>query len=265
MPRLVPAPTASRRPPEGSPDWRGAWWRSRLRLSLPPSCSRWRPAPVSRSAAPADRSIQVHSCHGRSRQVEVLREVVLGCSPTTPPSIPATFWSCVPTSTPSLPWSPRPSGQRRPISCESGYEIEQLRRADPTGDEAEQRQDDGEDGVALPGCPVGQPSARRTTRASSRTGPQAYRPTTRRPWPPASASSFAGTSSLCCKPPAEHRASRPQSTTGRVRVRHRPRHRDRSLGHVVLRLPRGHAGMSRRYSGSLPAGPPIRYGVLTPT
>lgn len=29
-------------------------------------------------AAPADRSVQVHACHGRSRQVEVLREVVVG-------------------------------------------------------------------------------------------------------------------------------------------------------------------------------------------
>lgn len=29
-------------------------------------------------AGPADRSVQVHACHGRSRQVEVLREVVVG-------------------------------------------------------------------------------------------------------------------------------------------------------------------------------------------
>jgi len=29
-------------------------------------------------AAPTDRSVQVHACHGRSRQVEVLREVVVG-------------------------------------------------------------------------------------------------------------------------------------------------------------------------------------------
>ncbi|GAB3466844.1 exodeoxyribonuclease V subunit gamma [Kineococcus endophyticus] len=35
------------------------------------------PAPVP-DPDPADRSVQVHSCHGRARQVEVLREVVLG-------------------------------------------------------------------------------------------------------------------------------------------------------------------------------------------
>ena len=35
--------------------------------------------PTERSAVPAgDRSVQVHACHGRARQVEVLREVVLG-------------------------------------------------------------------------------------------------------------------------------------------------------------------------------------------
>jgi exodeoxyribonuclease V gamma subunit len=38
-----------------------------------------RPAPDARhAAAPDDRSLQVHACHGRSRQVEVLREVILG-------------------------------------------------------------------------------------------------------------------------------------------------------------------------------------------
>ncbi len=40
------------------------------------------PAPVEEGArfvlAPDDRSVQVHSCHGRTRQVEVLRDVVLG-------------------------------------------------------------------------------------------------------------------------------------------------------------------------------------------
>ncbi len=34
--------------------------------------------PQRRSCAPDDRSVQVHSCHGVSRQVEVLREVLLG-------------------------------------------------------------------------------------------------------------------------------------------------------------------------------------------
>lgn len=34
--------------------------------------------PPDRAPDPADRSVQVHSCHGRQRQVEVLREVVLG-------------------------------------------------------------------------------------------------------------------------------------------------------------------------------------------
>jgi len=38
-----------------------------------------RPAPDARPTAPAgDRTIEVHACHGRSRQVEVLREVVVG-------------------------------------------------------------------------------------------------------------------------------------------------------------------------------------------
>ncbi|GMA23059.1 RecBCD enzyme subunit RecC [Luteimicrobium album] len=38
-----------------------------------------RPAPGSRSLAAADdRTVQVHACHGRSRQVEVLREAVVG-------------------------------------------------------------------------------------------------------------------------------------------------------------------------------------------
>ena len=38
-----------------------------------------RPAPDSRPvASPDDRTVQVHACHGRSRQVEVLREVVVG-------------------------------------------------------------------------------------------------------------------------------------------------------------------------------------------
>ncbi len=36
------------------------------------------PDPATRTIADADRSVQVHACHGPSRQVEVLREVVLG-------------------------------------------------------------------------------------------------------------------------------------------------------------------------------------------
>ncbi|WP_337059986.1 exodeoxyribonuclease V subunit gamma [Kineococcus sp. G2] len=36
------------------------------------------PAPVETPLDPADRSVQVHACHGRTRQVEVLREAVLG-------------------------------------------------------------------------------------------------------------------------------------------------------------------------------------------
>jgi exodeoxyribonuclease V gamma subunit len=36
------------------------------------------PAPAGRTHHPADRSIQVHACHGAARQVDVLREVLLG-------------------------------------------------------------------------------------------------------------------------------------------------------------------------------------------
>ncbi len=36
------------------------------------------PQPGERALDPADRSVQVHACHGAARQVEVLREVVLG-------------------------------------------------------------------------------------------------------------------------------------------------------------------------------------------
>ncbi|MEN5075921.1 exodeoxyribonuclease V subunit gamma, partial [Isoptericola cucumis] len=36
------------------------------------------PDPAAHDVAPADRSVQVHACHGRSRQVEVLREVLTG-------------------------------------------------------------------------------------------------------------------------------------------------------------------------------------------
>ncbi|MFY2860016.1 exodeoxyribonuclease V subunit gamma [Mycobacterium sp. THU-M104] len=36
------------------------------------------PRPAGRSARPGDRSVQVHACHGPARQVDVLREVLLG-------------------------------------------------------------------------------------------------------------------------------------------------------------------------------------------
>ena len=38
------------------------------------------------------RRVQVHACHGPARQVEVLREVILGCWQTTPISSRATSW-----------------------------------------------------------------------------------------------------------------------------------------------------------------------------
>ena len=41
----------------------------------PPTCV---PTPAQRSIDPHDRSVQVHACHGAARQVEVLREVLLG-------------------------------------------------------------------------------------------------------------------------------------------------------------------------------------------
>ena len=49
-----------------------------------------------RALDPADRSVQVHACHGPARQVEVLREVLLGLladdPPGQPPSSRATSW-----------------------------------------------------------------------------------------------------------------------------------------------------------------------------
>ena len=51
----------------------------------------------SRTLDPADRSVQVHACHGPARQVEVLREVLLGLladdpRPASRRSSPATSW-----------------------------------------------------------------------------------------------------------------------------------------------------------------------------
>ena len=46
----------------------------RLQADLAGDAVRANPPPLD----PADRSVQVHSCHGRTRQVEVLREVILG-------------------------------------------------------------------------------------------------------------------------------------------------------------------------------------------
>lgn len=46
--------------------------QARVRADAPPGSSSRVPAD------PADRSVQVHACHGRSRQVEVLRDVVVG-------------------------------------------------------------------------------------------------------------------------------------------------------------------------------------------
>lgn len=49
--------------------------QARVRADAPAGSSS--PAPTL-PADPADRSVQVHACHGRSRQVEVLRDVVVG-------------------------------------------------------------------------------------------------------------------------------------------------------------------------------------------
>ena len=53
--------------------------------------------PSSPSRRPT-RSVQVHACHGPDRQVEVLREVVLGLLEADPTWSRATSWSCAPTS-----------------------------------------------------------------------------------------------------------------------------------------------------------------------
>ncbi|HET8598798.1 MAG TPA: exodeoxyribonuclease V subunit gamma [Segeticoccus sp.] len=69
--------TAQRSMPEGSTRAPGAllgWLQDDLRTDHPPT-----PAERARRVADAaDRSIQVHACHGQSRQVEVLREVLTG-------------------------------------------------------------------------------------------------------------------------------------------------------------------------------------------
>ena len=52
---------------------------------------------------PSDRSLQIHSCHGRARQVEVARDAVLICSPPTRLSSLAMSSSCARTSRRSPP------------------------------------------------------------------------------------------------------------------------------------------------------------------
>ena len=66
----VPAATAVHHPGPSSPDT----LLGRLQAGLAGDAVPDAPAPLD----PGDRSVQVHSCHGRTRQVEVLREVVLG-------------------------------------------------------------------------------------------------------------------------------------------------------------------------------------------
>ena len=49
-------------------------------------------------ARPGDHSLQVHACHGRARQVEVVRDAILHLLADDPTSKPATSSSCAPTS-----------------------------------------------------------------------------------------------------------------------------------------------------------------------
>ena len=48
--------------------------------------------PQGRTLATEDRSVQVHSCHGPARQIDVLREVLLGLLQTTRRWSRATSW-----------------------------------------------------------------------------------------------------------------------------------------------------------------------------
>jgi exodeoxyribonuclease V gamma subunit len=57
-------------PPGPRPDTLLGWLQSDIATNAV--------APRGRSLQPADRSVQVHSCHGPARQIEVLREVLLG-------------------------------------------------------------------------------------------------------------------------------------------------------------------------------------------
>ena len=66
---------------------------------------------------PDDRSLQVHACHGRARQVEVVRDAILHVLPTTRRSSRATSSSCAPTSRSSRRSSTPPSA-RPPLDDE---------------------------------------------------------------------------------------------------------------------------------------------------
>ncbi|WP_121257242.1 exodeoxyribonuclease V subunit gamma [Nocardioides ferulae] len=58
-------------PPPEAPDTLLGWLQADLRADAPGD-------PRDRLLAPDDRSVQVHACHGTARQVDVLREVLLG-------------------------------------------------------------------------------------------------------------------------------------------------------------------------------------------
>ena len=70
----VPPASPGRAPVSPVPDTLLGWLQSDVTTDTRPDASQ-RDARVLR---PSDRSVQVHSCHGPARQVEVLREVVLG-------------------------------------------------------------------------------------------------------------------------------------------------------------------------------------------
>ncbi len=61
--------------PDGPPQGPGASLLSLLQGDIAANAT---VDPSTRALAPADHSVQVHACHGPSRQVEVLREVLLG-------------------------------------------------------------------------------------------------------------------------------------------------------------------------------------------
>ena len=77
-----PTTTTPRCPP--APDTLLGWLQDDLRGNTL--------APAGRTCAAGDRSVQVHACHGAARQVDVLREVLLGMLRPTRPSSRATSW-----------------------------------------------------------------------------------------------------------------------------------------------------------------------------